>query len=99
MAVLIRELHRPNNEQSLSVIEHEQQRSRRLADFWDAEIDHPIMAGALNMPQIVLIAAVLLKEYFPGVDLLIGRPRLPVWAQRLIALPSIESTMAPSKDP
>jgi hypothetical protein len=93
MAVLIRELHRPNNEQSLSVIEHERQRSRRLADLWDAEIEHPLMTGALNMPQIVLIAGVLLKEYFPDVDLLSGRSRLLAWAQRLIALPSIKSTM------
>src|SRR5262245_4833002 len=93
MAVLVRELHRPNNEQSLNVIEHERQRSRRLADLWDAEIEHPLMTGALNMPQIVLIAGVLLKEYFPDVDLLSGRSRLLAWAQRLIALPSIKSTM------
>ena len=52
VVVLIRELHRPNSEQSSAVIEHDRQRRRRLADFWDEEIGNPVMTGALNMPQI-----------------------------------------------
>jgi len=92
--VLIREIRRPENERSPGIIEHEQDRSQRLADDWDAQICHPLMQGPLNMAQIVLISAVLLREHFPAIDLLAGRSRLAMWAERLMCHPSVNETMS-----
>ena len=57
LAVWGREITRPQNEQSPTVIRHEADRSRRMADLWEREIDHPLMHGPLNMVQITLACA------------------------------------------
>jgi len=93
LAVLVRELRRPENERSPAILSHELDRSRRIADHWEREIEHPIMQGPINMPQVVLVSAVLLREHFPSIDLLAARPRLSRWAARLIERPSVGATM------
>ena len=52
-SVWLRELRRAPEDRSATIIEHERQRLDRLADFWEGEIDHPLLQGALNMPQLI----------------------------------------------
>ena len=49
--------HRPEEERSPTIIEHERQRSVRVADLWEREIENPLMHGRLNMAQITMACA------------------------------------------
>jgi glutathione S-transferase len=93
LAVLVRELRRPENERSSATIEHERKRSRRIADLWETEIGHPIMRSQFNMAQIVLISAVLMRDHFSEIDLLTSRPHLSQWSNRLVQRPSVNATI------
>lgn len=65
LAVWGREITRPRNEQSPTVIQHEQDRSKRMANLWEREIDHPLMRGPLNIVQITLACALDFNVAFP----------------------------------
>jgi len=82
VSVWVRELRRTPEDRSTAIIEHERQRLDRLADFWEREIDHPIMQNDLNMPQLTLACALLLEEWYPGLKWRQGRPRLVNWVSR-----------------
>jgi len=94
VSVLIRELARPPQDRSAVILEHERQRLKRLADFWDGEIDHPLMRGDLNMPQISLACGLLLDEWYAGLNWREGRPRLASWADLHAARTSFIDTRA-----
>ena len=49
-----RDVRRPTNEQSPTIIAHEIARNQRLARVWEQEIDHPLMTGPLNLVQLTL---------------------------------------------
>ncbi len=51
LAVWGREIVRPQEERSPTVLQHEADRSGRMADLWEAEIDHPLMRRALNLAR------------------------------------------------
>ena len=91
-SVWLRELRRPPEDRSAAIIEHERQRFDRLADFWQGEIDHPLMQGGLNMAQLTLACALLLEEWYPGLKWRAGRPRLAAWADSFAARPSFVAT-------
>jgi glutathione S-transferase len=93
LAVLVRELRRPENERSPTTIEHEWGRSRRIADLWETEVEHPIMQSQINMAQIVLVSAVLMRDHFSEIDLLTSRPHLSQWSNRVVQRPSVKVTM------
>jgi len=93
LAVLVRELRRPENERSPATIEHEWGRSRRMADLWETEVEHPIMQSQINMAQIVLVSAVLMSDHFSELDLLTSRPHLRQWSNRLVQRRSVKATM------
>ena len=96
LSVWIRELHRPADERSPTVIAHEKQRATRLADAWEAEIANPLMQGPLNMAQIVLVAACPLEIREPGFQWRIDHPRLAAWVDRLAERASIAATVPPA---
>src|SRR6187402_3855863 len=54
VSVLGREVGRPGNEQSPTVIRHEIDRAGRMIDLWEAEIGHPWMQGKFNMAKMTL---------------------------------------------
>jgi glutathione S-transferase len=97
VSVWVRELARPPEDRSAAIIEHERQRLNRLADFWDGEIDQPLMRGDLNMPQITLACGLLLEEWYSGLKWREGRPRLASWADLYAARPSFIETRAQGK--
>ncbi|HEY7742743.1 MAG TPA: glutathione S-transferase N-terminal domain-containing protein [Burkholderiales bacterium] len=95
LAVWSRETVRPEGERSPTVIEHEAQRSRRMADLWEKEIDHPLMRGKLNMAQLTLACAFGLEARIPEFRWRPGHPKLCAWYDSIAARPSFAATAPP----
>ena len=95
LAVWGREIVRPQNEQSPAVLRHEADRSQRMADLWEIEIDHPLMRGALNMAQITLACALGLDVRNPYLHWRSGHPKLRDWFGPIAARPSFAATAPP----
>jgi glutathione S-transferase len=95
VAVWGRELVRPENERSPTVILHETHRSERLTDVWETEIDRPLMHGALNRVQATLACALGFEARIPGFRWRAGHPRLSAWFERMAARPSFAATAPP----
>jgi glutathione S-transferase len=95
LAVWVREILRPQNERSQTVIRHEADRSKRMADLWEAKIGHPWMQGALNLAQITLGCALGMEVRNPDLDWRSGHPRLRGWFDRIAARPSFVATAPP----
>jgi glutathione S-transferase len=92
LAVWSREIARPEGERSPTTIRHETARSLRMADVWEAEIEHPLMRGPLNMAQITLACALGLEARNPDLQWRPGHPKLCDWFGHMAACPSIAAT-------
>ncbi len=88
-----RELNRPEDERSPTIIEHERQRSRRMASLWEREIDHPLMHGQVNMAQIALVCALHLERRNPGIQWRSDHPKLSEWTNRISERAPIAQTL------
>ena len=95
VSVWNRELARPENERSPTVIRHETERARRLIDVWEREIGHPVMQGPLNLLQIMLGCALGLEARNAGFQWQAGHPKLVDWYARIAARPSFAATVPP----
>jgi glutathione S-transferase len=95
LAVWSRETVRPEGERSPTVIEHEGQRSRRMAGLWEMEVDHPLMHGKLNMAQLTLACAFGLEARIPEFRWRPGHPKLCAWYDSIAARPSFAATAPP----
>ena len=96
LAVWSREIVRPQDERSPTIIRHEAHRSERMADLWEAAIDHPLMRGALNLAQITLACALGLEAVNPNLRWRSGHPKLCDWFNRVAARPSLAATAPPA---
>lgn len=96
LSVWGREILRPENERSPGVIQHEKDRAQRMANLWEAEIDHPHMRGSLNMAQITLACALGLEARNPDFRWRPGHPKLGEWFAPIAARRSFASTAPPS---
>ena len=92
LSVWVREIRRPEGERSPSVIRHEKERANRIADLWQAEIEHPWMRGALNLAQITLGCALGLEARNPDLHWRAGRAKLSNWFDRIAARRSFVTT-------
>ena len=90
--------HRPEQERSPTIIEHERQRSRRMTDLWEREIENPLMHGRLNMAQITMTCALQYGSHVLGLRWREGHPLLASWLDVLAERPSVAAT-APPADP
>jgi len=95
VSVWNRELARPENERSLTVIQHETERARRLIDVWEREIGHPVMHGPLNLLQVMLGCTLGLEARNPGFNWRAGHPKLVEWYAPIAARPSFAATAPP----
>ena len=96
LAVWSREILRPENERSPTVIQHETDRARRMVGVMEREIGHPLlMRGALNMIQLTLACALGLEARIPGFLWRPGHPKLSAWFDRIAARPSFAATAPP----
>jgi glutathione S-transferase len=96
VSVYIREMRRPADERSPTILKHEIARAVRLADFWEYEIGHPLMQGPLNMAQLLLLAGLDIVRFTQMAELETGRPHLSEWLRRLRALPCAVETALPT---
>ena len=96
LAVWSREILRPQDERSPTVIQHEAHRSGRMADLWESEIDHPLMGGALSLAQITLACALGLDARIRDFRWRPGHPMLSDWFDHIAARPSFAVTAPPS---
>ena len=92
LSVWNREISRPEQERSPTVIRHEAERGRRLTDVWEREIAHPVMGGALNRVQLTLACALGLEARIPEFQWRAAHPRLRDWFGRIAARPSFAAT-------
>ena len=74
------------------MIEHERQRSLRLAACWESEIENPVMQGRLNMAQIAIVCALQYGAHVLGLDWRPGHPRLANWLDVVARRPSVAAT-------
>ena len=95
LAVWGRELVRPENERSPTVIQHEAHRSERMTDVWETEIGHPLMHGAFNRLHLTLACALGLEARIPGFRWRPAHPRLREWFEPIAARPSFTATAPP----
>jgi glutathione S-transferase len=95
LSVWLRETRRPVSEQSATTIQHETERAKRLIDFWEAEIDHPLMRGKLNLAQITLVCALGLEARNPAFRWRDEPSTLRDWADRMAERPSFAKTAPP----
>jgi len=91
-----RELTRPPDERSPSVIQHEADRSRRMGALWEREIGHPLMRGALNMPQLMLACGLGMEARNRDLDWRSGHAKLCAWFDAFAKRPSFVATAAPA---
>ena len=96
LSVWNRELTRPENERSPTVIRHEADRAGRMADLWEHEIDNAVMRGPFNMVQLTLACALGLEARNTDFRWRPGHPKLVAWFQPVAARPSFTAT-APAK--
>ena len=87
--------HRPEEERSPTIIEHERQRSRRMADVWEQEIETPLMHGRLHMAQITMTCALQYGSHVLGLDWRPGHPKLASWLEVAAERPSVAATAPP----
>ena len=95
VSVWNRELARPENERSPTVIRHEAERSRRMIDLWEREIGHPLMQGPLNRIHLTLACTLGLEARNPGFQWRPGHPRLVDWHTPIAARASFAATVPP----
>lgn len=91
-----RELVRPENERSPTVIRHETHRAERMTDLWEEEIGGSAMHGALNRAQATLACALGFEARLPEFRWRTRHPRLLAWFERIAARPSFTATAPPS---
>ena len=92
ISVWVREMSRPENERSPTVLAHELARSQRMADFFAALVDDPLMTGPPSMGQLLLAVSLeSARKRGPG-DLVVGRPALAAWLRRLSDHPAMRAT-------
>lgn len=87
-----REMHRPENERSPTILAHEVARSRRMADHFEARVSDPLMQGPPGMAHLVLAVAIDFARKRGLGDLTGDRPRLAAWLQCIGKLPSMQAT-------
>jgi glutathione S-transferase len=87
--------HRPEEERSPTILEHERQRSRRLTGLWETQIGSPLMSGSLNMAQIMLACALLYESRMLRTGWQPEHPNLARWLDAIAECPSIAATEPP----
>ena len=88
--------HRPLEERSPTIIEHERQRSRRLADVWERQIENPLFRGRFDLVQITLACALDYQSQVLGSEWRHGRPKLASWLDGIARRPSVAATAPPA---
>jgi glutathione S-transferase len=92
LSVWARELSRPPEERSPTLVEHETERATRMVDLWEREIDHPVMKGPLNMAQLMLACGLDMGTRNPGFRWRPSHPKLSAWLDAFATRASFAAT-------
>ena len=95
ISVWTREMARPANERSPTVLAHEIARSQRMADVFEGYIVDPLMQGAPRMAHLILAVALERARYCGMDNFTLGRPKLAKWMRSMSDLPSMRRTAPP----
>jgi glutathione S-transferase len=95
ISVWTREMARPANERSPTVLAHEVARSQRMADVFEGHVADLLMHGASRMAHFILAVALERARYCGLDDLTSGRPHLSKWIRSMSDLPSMQRTAPP----
>ena len=95
ISVWTREMARPANERSPTVLAHEVARSQRMADIFEDQMDNPLMQGPPRMAHLIIAVAFERACYCDLDDLTNGRPQLARWMRSMSDLPSMQRTAPP----
>ena len=95
ISVWTREMSRPANERSPTVLAHEVARSQRMADIFESYMADPLMRGPPRMAHLILAVAFERARYCGLNNLTDGRPQLAEWMRSMSDLPSMQRTAPP----
>jgi glutathione S-transferase len=96
ICVWIREMNRPENERSPTLLAHEAARAGRLADVFETAVDQPLMQGQLSMAHLLVAISLEVARTRGLGDLTDKRPGLAAWLRPISAMPSLRATAPPS---
>jgi glutathione S-transferase len=96
LAVWAREMSRPQNERSPTLLAHETARAGRLADVFEAEVKQKLLQPPPRMAHLVLAAALEFARARGFGDLTEGRPNLAAWLRPISEIPSLRATAPPT---
>lgn len=97
LAVWIREMRRPENERSPTILAHEAARADRMLDLWEREIGTALMQQGLTVTHLTLYCALDAARQMMGADAMASRPALAAWHARLGDRPSLIATRPPGR--
>jgi len=95
ISVWVREMSRPHNERSPTVLAHEVARSQRMADLFEGYLSGPLLQGELGMAHLILAVSLQCARKRGPCDLTNARPRLASWMRSISDLPSLRATALP----
>ena len=95
IAVWTREMARPANERSPTVLAHEVARSQRMADVFERFVCDQLLLGPTRMLHFILAVALDRARYCDLDDLTSGRPELAKWMRAMSGRPSMQRTAPP----
>jgi len=95
VSVWTREMTRPENERSPTVLAHEIARSQRMAGVFEDHMDNRLMQGPPRMAHLILAVALERARCCGLDDLTNGRPQLARWMGSMSDLPSMRRTTQP----
>jgi glutathione S-transferase len=95
VSVWTREMARPADERSPTVLAHEAARSQRMANVFEGQIGNPLMQGAPRMAHFILAVALERARYCGLDNLTGGRPQLAKWMRSMSDLSSMQRTAPP----
>ena len=92
VSVWNRELARPENERSPTIIRHEMARAGRMAYLWEKEIPSLLMHAPFNLLQLTLACCLGLEARNPEFRWRDGNPKLAAWFEAIARRPSFVAT-------
>ena len=95
ICVWLREMYRPENERSPTVLAHEAARGQRMADMFERRVADPLMQDGPSMARLILAVALDAAARRGFGDLTTGRPQLAAWMHAMSELPSMQRTAPP----
>ncbi|MGI9477361.1 MAG: glutathione S-transferase family protein [Hyphomicrobiaceae bacterium] len=96
ISVLAREIRRPEEDRSASILAHEKARNTRQTDLWETLVDHPLMQGRINMVQLIIYCGFDALTLYTLADSTPERPALQAWRKELSKRPSLAATVPPA---